>query len=68
MEESSSRAWMPWWDRPTAQLCRNASPAAGCSWTFLTQLECHTEPHPESGQPVKRCVKLHKRLMNCPGR
>ncbi|KAL6778915.1 hypothetical protein ACKKBF_B04050 [Auxenochlorella protothecoides x Auxenochlorella symbiontica] len=68
MEESSSRTWTPWWDRPTAQLCRNASPGAGCSWTFLTQLECHTEPHPESGQPVKRCVKLHKRLMNCPGR
>lgn len=30
------------------------------------KLECHTEEN-ELGVPVKRCVRLHKRLKHCPG-
>jgi hypothetical protein len=54
----------PWWERP--QFCTQRQDTS-CAHSFFTQLECREEPGPD-GRPIKRCVRLHKRLVQCPDR
>lgn len=63
MEPSPS--YTPWYEQ--RQLCAEATAPAGCYWSSFVKLECGTEPN-ELGVPVKRCVRLHKKLLHCPGR
>ena len=53
----------PWWE---TGLCSENSPPTGCSFSFFKEVECKTEF--VDGIPVKRCIQLRKRLLNCPGR
>lgn len=57
----------PWWERGAVP-CRDATPRAdsGCTEMVLTRTECETVL--ESGEPVRKCLKLYKRYISCAGR
>lgn len=57
-----------WWERDY-QRCRDEYiPAeSNCSYNNVMQIECRTELDDLTGKPVKKCVKLHRRLLKCPG-
>lgn len=66
-EPSSLGAYTPWWERAAVQ-CAEAATPAGCSVGSYLHLQCTTEVDDATGLPVKRCVRLHRRLLHCPGR
>ena len=57
----------PWWERQR-QPCSDQVSPAGCSVSFVSTLECLVERDEHTGAAVKKCSRLYKRLMNCPGR
>ncbi|PRW56093.1 Nucleosome-remodeling factor subunit BPTF isoform A [Chlorella sorokiniana] len=59
----------PWWERgpgSTVQ-CRDATPAH-CTEERFASTQCSTEVDPDTGEPVRHCVKLYRRYLKCAGR
>lgn len=56
----------PWWQQ--LRQCAEAATPAGCSVGSFVKLECSSEVDDATGVPIKRCVRLHRRLLHCPGR
>lgn len=58
-----------WWERgPGVVACRDAT-AQGtqCREEVSVSTSCSTSADPATGEPVRRCVKIYRRYLDCAG-
>lgn len=59
-----------WWERglPGTVACRDATAhGSACREEVSESTSCTTSTDPASGEPVRRCVKIYRRYIDCAG-